>query len=74
MKKYVAVGEQLELVMPYSEVCVHMQVAGTRRTVRVLDGAVQILNADGSKFSFPVTSGEAGLYSDAGGYYTHAGV
>lgn len=71
MKTYVAVGEQLELVMPYSEVCMHLQVAGTKRTVRVLEGAVQILNADGSKFSLPVTSGEAGLHSDAGGYYTH---
>lgn len=74
MKKYVAVGEQLELVMPYSEVCVHMHVDGLQRTVRVLDGAVQILNADGTNFSMPITPGEAGLYHDKGGYYTYLGV
>ena len=27
---------------------------------------------DGRRFSFPVTTGEAGFYQDAHGYYTYA--
>lgn len=48
--------------LSYSEVCCHMQVAGERRPVVPVRGNMaQILNTDGSLFSFPVTRGEAGL-------------
>lgn len=48
--------------LPYSEVCVHMRVAGDfRPVVELAGGMAQILNADGSLFSLPVTRGEAGL-------------
>lgn len=50
------------VTLPFSEVCCHMRVAGERRPVLALtDGMAQILNPDGSPFSFPVCRGEAGL-------------
>lgn len=48
--------------LSYSEVCVHMRVAGIHRpVVELAGGMAQILNRDGSLFSFPVCRGEAGL-------------
>ena len=57
--------------LPYSEVCIHMQLAGQERWVvpcwrrsDLLQRPIlmaQILNEDGSNFSFPVCAGEAGL-------------
>ena len=62
------IGQSYALVLPYSEVAMHLRVAGYRRIVTVLPhGAAQILNADLTKFSFPVTWGEAGIYRDAQG-------
>lgn len=55
------VGETVTVELPYSEVCCHMRVAGQVRQVQVLAGGAQILNEDGSPFSFPVTHGEAGI-------------
>lgn len=54
--------------LPFSEVCMHMRVAGRLMLVRPLpDGMAQILNEDGSPFSAPVTRAEAGLpYEDRG--------
>lgn len=51
----------MRLELPYSEVCMHLRLAGTVREVRVLTAGVQILNEDGSPCSFPITHGEAGL-------------
>lgn len=49
--------------LPYSEVCVHMQVAGKQMWVEpVPHGMAQLYTLDGQKFSFPITSGEAGLH------------
>lgn len=66
----IAVGEMSEILLPWSEVCVEMGVAGTVRPVILLsceiDGrtyySAQICNVDGTAFSFPVTLGEAGIY------------
>jgi hypothetical protein len=65
-------GQQGRTVMPHSEVCMHMQVAGREMLFALLDdGSVQLLNEDGSHFSFPITNGEAGVYEDDEGYFYH---
>jgi hypothetical protein len=61
------IGSAYRIELPYSEVCMHMHVAGQRRLVRILPGAAQILNDDLSLFSFPVTWGEAGIGRDGDG-------
>lgn len=68
-KKRVQVGDTLTVKLPFSEVCMHLQVAGKKRPIHVLQTMTQILNEDGTPFSIPVTHGEAGLYSDAEGLY-----
>lgn len=63
------VGGEAEVELPYSEVCMHMRVAGKRYRVRAMPaswdakrvGSVQILNPDGSLFSFPILPDEAGV-------------
>jgi hypothetical protein len=67
VRKTLHVGETVTLELPYSEVCMHMRIAGQHRPVAVLEHGAQILNPDGSPFSFPVTWGEAGIYTDAKG-------
>jgi hypothetical protein len=53
---------QVRVTLPYSEVCMHMQVAGTTMLVeRVGLHAVQLLDDDGRLFSSPITAGEAGV-------------
>lgn len=48
--------------LPFSEVCCHMHVAGERLpVVPVENGMAQILQRDGTMFSFPITNGEAGV-------------
>ncbi len=51
----------VQVELPYSEVCMHMRLAGKVRWVVPQGTMAQILNDDGSNFSFPVTRGEAGL-------------
>ena len=64
----IMIGSTVTLVLPYSEVNMHMRVAGQIRNVKVLpDNSAQILNSDGSPFSFPVLWGEAGIGSDGDG-------
>lgn len=67
--KRVSPGTIVSLTLPWSEVCMHLKVAGQTRPVEVLATGAQILNEDGTKYSFPVTHGEAGIYSDAEGLY-----
>jgi hypothetical protein len=58
--------------MPYSEVCMHMRVAGRRMWIAGADGPlyggidivarmIQLYDEHGRKFSAPITRGEAGL-------------
>ena len=55
-------ADAIRVELPYSEVCMHMRVAGKRMWVRpVGEHMAQLLNDDGSHFSIPVTRGEAGL-------------
>jgi hypothetical protein len=59
------------LQLPYSEVCMHLRVAGTRMRARLQPGGmVQLLGADGRQFSFPITAAEAGLDHDHDGWYS----
>lgn len=61
--------------MPWSEVCMHMKVSDKLMLFQYLDsGMVQLYKLNGSKyelFSFPITSGEAGIYGygDEAWYY-----
>jgi hypothetical protein len=54
--------EEFTTELPYSEVCMHLRVAGTTMHARLeANRMVQLLNPDGTRFSFPITAGEAGL-------------
>ena len=68
-KHYVEVGRAYMLTLPWSEVCMHMKVADKSMTAEILPTGVQLLNPDGSRFSAPITHGEAGLYRDETGLY-----
>lgn len=69
-KRYVNIGEPFTHEMPFSEVCMSMGIAGKRMQVMVLPtGMAQLYTASGARFSFPVTLGEAGIYSDNLGRY-----
>ena len=62
-------GQETILELPYSEVCMHLGVAGTRMRARLEPNAmVQLLDADGRAFSFPITAAEAGLDHDQDGW------
>lgn len=83
-QRFVEVGETVTVELPFSEVCIHMRVAGREMPVRLqaaryLNGeeapgspVAQILTESGSEFSFPVLYGEAGFYRTADGrFYTY---
>ena len=56
---YTPITKRLE--MPWSEVCMHMKIAGTIMLGELLpNGMVQLYTLDGAQFSFPITAGEAG--------------
>lgn len=70
--------ELLEVILPHSEVCLHMRVAGKRAYVRLTTPKgrkqpvrVQIYDKDKRTFSAPVLPGEGGFYCDhnLGHYY-----
>lgn len=68
-RRRVAVGDTARVRLPFSEVCMALRVAGQARHVTVLARGAQILDPDGSPYSFPVTHGEAGIRTDADGLY-----
>lgn len=66
-----SVGDRHTIRMPYSEVCMHMQVAGRDMECELIQNRyfngeeapgqmVQIYDAGGRPFSAPITTGEAG--------------
>jgi len=64
-------GDRLTKVMPYSEVCMHLRVAGQpMECVIQQNGDVQLYK-DGREFSFPILDSEAGFYDDGEGLYCH---
>jgi hypothetical protein len=65
-------GETAQVEVGFSEVACHLRIAGKTMTVKLLDDGrmAQVFNEDGSKLSFPITYGEAGIYrTDAGHFY-----
>lgn len=70
-KRYVRTGEHFTLTVGHSEVACHLRVNGQRMAAQLLtDGMVQLHDEHGP-VSFPISAGEAGLYRDDRGYYTH---
>lgn len=67
----IKVGEFGTTLMPHSEVCMSMRVAGKVMRFKVVsDRAVQLYDADSYReFSFPILPGEAGIYTDDQGMY-----
>lgn len=54
---------RIPLTAPYSEVCMHLRVAGTPVLVEPRpDGMAQLYDTDGRSISFPITRTEAGLH------------
>ena len=66
-------GEHGRKVMPHSEVCLHMRIAGRTMAFALLNnGGVQLHNDDETPFSIPITNGEAGIYKDDDGFYYYS--
>jgi hypothetical protein len=71
-KRFVVPGEKVRLELPYSEVCMHMQVAGKVRDVEFRGTCAQIFDDDGREYSAPISPGEAGfMCEESGGYYCY---
>jgi hypothetical protein len=67
-KRLICPTEEFTTQLPFSEVCLHLRVAGTRMRARLEPNQmVQLLHPDGSQFSFPITAAEAGLETDGQG-------
>jgi hypothetical protein len=74
-------GERAEIELPFSEVCMHMKVAGKRLPVELVETPqylsehfsyhAQIFDADGNKMGAPVTLGEAGIYRTDANFFYH---
>ncbi len=68
----IVIPDQMVLLeLPFSEVCMHMKVAGTKMYGIVLSRAVQLVGMDGRLFSAPILHGEAGIFTNPDGsmYY-----
>lgn len=73
------IGDRWLATMPYSEVCMHMKIAGTKMlcefTNTPYSPMVQLHSRDGRVFSAPISTGEAGVYHDkSNGFYTYGEV
>jgi hypothetical protein len=55
--------DPMVVTMPYSEVCMHMRVAGKQMIVERRGYMAQLYTLAGNKFSFPITDGEAGIHN-----------
>jgi hypothetical protein len=63
-------GSIVFVELPHSEVLCHMRVAGQVLPVQITGTdylSAQVLDTAGKPFSFPVTLGEAGIYTDSTG-------
>jgi hypothetical protein len=64
-KRYVKQGQMVMVTMPYSEVCMHMRIAGEPMFVKLVHPwMAQLYDMAGREFSAPITTGEAGLFRD----------
>ncbi|HWC37360.1 MAG TPA: hypothetical protein VG476_02470 [Acidimicrobiales bacterium] len=73
-------GMRVRVLVGYSEVCMHMRVAGTVMDVEVIaqewpDGResahAQLWTLDGRRFSGSISLGEAGIFGNVGDLYTY---
>ena len=67
-------GKRYQIRIGYSEVCMHMRVAGTIMGVELLPineyrAMAQLYAADGRMFSSPILASEAGIRHDQSGWY-----
>lgn len=69
IKHYVSVGQRFMAECPFSEVCMHMGVAGELRMMEYLECSVQIYDLNSRPMGGAVTLGEAGLLTDDQGVY-----
>jgi hypothetical protein len=69
VKKRVKPGDTVWVELPWSEACMWLKKAGEHAAVEITEEGAQILNEDSTRYSFPVTHGEAGVYRDAEGLY-----
>ena len=53
--------QRVTVTLPYTEVNMHLRVAGKTRKVDVLPDGVQLLTEDNENLSFPIGHGEAGI-------------
>lgn len=68
-KQRVNPGTMYSKIMPHSEVCMHIRVAGRRMVFTLTDrGSVQLWKR-GRHYSSPILPGEAGVYQDEEGWY-----
>lgn len=57
------IGDHFFATMPWSEVCLHLQVADKVMEVEVREHGAQLIK-DGKPFSAPISWGEAGIDTD----------
>lgn len=72
MKQYIGQNRLYVQPMPYSEVCMHMQVAGKPMGFKFDGSMAQLFLKDGEDwrpFSAPILPGEAGIYTDSDGHF-----
>ena len=65
-------GMRVTLLLPYSEVCMHMRVADHLAEAELTNSeypGIQLYTKDGHQFSGSITTGEAGVYRDDQGFY-----
>ena len=77
IEKSVRPGEIVRKELPFSEVCMHLRVAGERMLVQFQARefetgtayTAQLLHDNGSPFSAPILAGEAGFYDGPDGWH-----
>lgn len=69
-------GEIAEIELPYSEVCMHMRIAGNTMRVQLVKSNTtpsyyfaRILRDDDTDYCAPINYGEAGIFRDSAGFY-----
>lgn len=65
-------GQKILYTMPYSEICMHMKIAGKLMWVELLnDRVAQLYDLNHQKFSAPVLYCEAGIFRRGDEFYTY---
>lgn len=64
------IGDSGAKHMPYSEVCIHMRIAGKIMGFKIVSKtSVQLFDSEGKVFSFPIGTGEAGFFNGIDGSF-----